>query len=596
MARIVLGNVRHVGALSLSALLFLSSVPVHASELDTTALESEVARTGPAWGSEASEPTVEAGDITETDVPITGEPLSAEEVATIATTSPLDDIELDSMAANAGGTYYSTGVPLGEGTLVEVSIDIDQTHRDKWIEQFRQLRAKAWDDRKLYYQKIWGFDKPMILQDYLKSIGLTRSQYINGVVWNQKAEKAALQRAVESCASFSHTRPNGQRTPYYENLAANSPAGDAIHGWTYAKRSFDGKSEYDHLIESGGKMTYFNGHMHALLNPDVKSMGLAFAGNCTVWVGDSTDTRPVQTGLNLKATRTVRFTVPDTVAQTSKISSFSSYLVPGASFTPKVTPVQVPTSFPVISTYNKIYPSLKWSSSNARVAQIPSDGSLLKANGAGSAIITAKPLAVNSLGKSIVLNRAMSRPITIVGTSDFTDVPTNHQFFSEITWLKRQGITTGYPDKTFRPLESVERGAVAAFFYRMAGSPAYTPPKVSPFKDIPTNHQFYKEIAWLSSKGITTGYPDGTFRPKDPVSRAAMAAFFYRMSGSPQFDNPSWPPFWDYTNRHQFAKEIAWLKETGITTGYPDRSFRPEEPISRAAMAAFLYRYKSLAS
>ena len=66
--------------------------------------------------------------------------------------------------------------------------------------------------------------------------------------------------------------------------------------------------------------------------------------------------------------------------------------------------------------------------------------------------------------------------------SRFTDVKSGDQFYTEISWLAQRGITTGYPDGTYRPLESVERGAMAAFFYRMQGSPQFTAPLHSEFQ------------------------------------------------------------------------------------------------------------------
>ncbi len=59
---------------------------------------------------------------------------------------------------------------------------------------------------------------------------------------------------------------------------------------------------------------------------------------------------------------------------------------------------------------------------------------------------------------------------------------------TEISSLAQRGITTGYPDGTYRPLESVERGAMAAFFTRMQGSPQFTAPSTPSFKDVPTTH------------------------------------------------------------------------------------------------------------
>ena len=175
--------------------------------------------------------------------------------------------------------------------------------------------------------------------------------------------------------------------------------------------------------------------------------------------------------------------------------------------------------------------------------------------------------------------------------SRFSDVKSGDQFYTEISWLAQRGITTGYPDGTYRPLESVERGAMAAFFYRMAGSPQFTAPSTPSFSDVPTTHPFYKEIEWMKARGITTGWPDGTYRPNAPVNRDAMAAFFYRYAGSPHVDLPATSPFKDVPANSQFYREITWLASTGISTGWPDGTYRPVTPIARDAMAAFIYRY-----
>lgn len=176
-------------------------------------------------------------------------------------------------------------------------------------------------------------------------------------------------------------------------------------------------------------------------------------------------------------------------------------------------------------------------------------------------------------------------------TPGFTDVSNNHLFYREISWLSARRITTGYADGTFRPNASVERAAMAAFFYRMAGYPQFTAPSESPFKDVPTDHPFYKEITWMHSQGITTGWSDGTFRPHEPVNRDAMAAFFYRFAGQPVFAAPAASPFQDVTPEAAFYREITWLASQKVTTGWADGTFRPVQPIERGAMAAFIYRY-----
>ncbi|TSD62443.1 S-layer homology domain-containing protein [Aeromicrobium piscarium] len=204
-----------------------------------------------------------------------------------------------------------------------------------------------------------------------------------------------------------------------------------------------------------------------------------------------------------------------------------------------------------------------------------------------------------SLGRKTISTIGSGSGFSATGTvwivdTEFTDVPIDHQFYDEITWLSARGITTGYHDGTFRPLAPVERQATAAFLYRLAGSPEVELPASSPFTDVPIDHQFYKEIVWLSESGITTGYRDGTFRPRGAVERKAMAAFLYRAAGEPAVDPPSGPVFTDVPADHQFAGEIAWLSEAGVTEGLADGSFRPDGQVQRQAMAAFLYRFDAL--
>lgn len=187
--------------------------------------------------------------------------------------------------------------------------------------------------------------------------------------------------------------------------------------------------------------------------------------------------------------------------------------------------------------------------------------------------------------------------------SPFKDLTVNHAFLKEMNWMFNSGISTGWQESngsvTYRPFESVKRDAMAAFMYRLAGSPAYTPPAKSPFTDVSTNNQFYKEIAWLSSKGVSKGWQmsNGTkeFRPLQSVNRADMAAFLYRLAGSPSYTPTKQSPFTDVSTSHQFYKEISWLSSEGISKGWQmsngKSEFRPSDPVARDAMAAFMYRW-----
>lgn len=51
------------------------------------------------------------------------------------------------------------------------------------------------------------------------------------------------------------------------------------------------------------------------------------------------------------------------------------------------------------------------------------------------------------------------------------------------------------------------------------------------FSDVPTDHPYFDSIEWAAENGITTGYPDGTYRPDDTVTRSEMAVFLKRAAG-----------------------------------------------------------------
>lgn len=187
----------------------------------------------------------------------------------------------------------------------------------------------------------------------------------------------------------------------------------------------------------------------------------------------------------------------------------------------------------------------------------------------------------------------------------FADVPHLTPFETEINWLASREISTGWPEpdgtKTYRPLTPVSRDAMAAFLHRLAGKPDFWPPPVSPFADLDPQDMFFKEIIWLTARNISTGWDEGngirTYRPGQPVSRDAMAAFMYRLADRPAFTPPDTSPFTDVNKDNVYYHEITWLAAQDISTGWPEadgtKTFRPGQPVNRDAMAAFIYRFNT---
>lgn len=118
----------------------------------------------------------------------------------------------------------------------------------------------------------------------------------------------------------------------------------------------------------------------------------------------------------------------------------------------------------------------------------------------------------------------------------FSDVTASTPHAREIWWMAASGISTGFPNGTFRPYDKVRRCDLAAFLFRMAKkrgkvSESWSTSSYSRFKDVRARTSHSREIMWMASRNITTGFPDGTFRPNADVTRQDLAAFLQRLDG-----------------------------------------------------------------
>ncbi|QIK63894.1 hypothetical protein G7068_12325 [Leucobacter viscericola] len=127
------------------------------------------------------------------------------------------------------------------------------------------------------------------------------------------------------------------------------------------------------------------------------------------------------------------------------------------------------------------------------------------------------------------------------------------------------------------------------------------PRKIPVFADTPLSHKFYTEIDWMECMKYSTGWrqPAGKplYKPQDNLERQAMAAFIYRMEGPKNYQAPKVSPFADVKPGDSFYKEMAWMYEAKLSTGYKEPggkpTFRPHTSLTREAMAAFIYRLEA---
>jgi hypothetical protein len=170
-------------------------------------------------------------------------------------------------------------------------------------------------------------------------------------------------------------------------------------------------------------------------------------------------------------------------------------------------------------------------------------------------------------------------PDAVAQTPTFSDLDqTIHAEAIEL--VAADGIAGGFPDGTFRPRNDVRRDQMATFLanaLRLDEVPSI-------FPDVPAASPHFGRIGAIADARITQGFPDGTYRPLGNVTRGQMARFLAEGFDLPPGDKT----FDDVPAGYVHADAIARLASSGITSGYPDGTFRPNLPVKRDQMARFL--------
>lgn len=171
----------------------------------------------------------------------------------------------------------------------------------------------------------------------------------------------------------------------------------------------------------------------------------------------------------------------------------------------------------------------------------------------------------------------------------FTDVPFTHPASTEIEWLAAEGISD-VTSGAFQPTGTVQRQVVAGFLFRYAADPAYEAPPTAPFSDVPVTHPYHREISWMAEQGITTGNANGTYGVTQVLQRQAQAAFLYRLAGEPAWTPPTVSPFTDVSTGSPFYRHITWAVDAGVMDAQ-GTSFGPAASVTRQDVAVQLYRF-----
>ncbi len=107
------------------------------------------------------------------------------------------------------------------------------------------------------------------------------------------------------------------------------------------------------------------------------------------------------------------------------------------------------------------------------------------------------------------------------------------------------------------------------------------------FSDVSVNSDLGKAVYALSDIGVINGYVDGTFKPDNPITRAEIAKIMTTAMGS--LDAEAAASFTD-TKDHWALLYVASAQKAGLINGYPDGTFKPDNNITRAEVMTIVYR------
>lgn len=146
----------------------------------------------------------------------------------------------------------------------------------------------------------------------------------------------------------------------------------------------------------------------------------------------------------------------------------------------------------------------------------------------------------------------------------------------------------GYPDGGVHPHATITRAETATVFFRLLTEKTRKDnlTKYHSFRDVPQGAWYNAAVATMAKLKIITGYPDGTFQPDAPVTRAEFAAIAARFDEKSARTTASFRDIYG----HWAERYISRSAELGWIRGYTDNTFRPDQSITRAEAMALINR------
>ena len=141
----------------------------------------------------------------------------------------------------------------------------------------------------------------------------------------------------------------------------------------------------------------------------------------------------------------------------------------------------------------------------------------------------------------------------------------------------------GYPEGDVRPNRNISRAEVSTVFFRLLTDSVRTSnwTQSNSFTDVSAGMWHNNAISVMGRMDILRGYPDGTFKPNGQITRAELAAIASRFAVMMNMTGTGNTQFSDISG-HWASAYILSAASIGWVNGYPDGTFRPNQPITRA--------------
>lgn len=192
---------------------------------------------------------------------------------------------------------------------------------------------------------------------------------------------------------------------------------------------------------------------------------------------------------------------------------------------------------------------------------------------------------------TLILTTLLAFAFIVPNTTFASDID-NHQMVTELTHWANLGVILPDKNGNYNPNRPVTRGEFAAYITRALNLPASD---VYTFKDLAVGDPLTFEIQAAAGSGILGGFPDGTFRPKDKITRQHMAAMLYKALRYTNVPLKAAPLTFADNNKisKQFQEAVATSVYYNIIRGSHEKKgvfFNPQGSATIAHAAAFLYR------